>query len=86
MTRWEESFMRKLRHPLEEPPSDGHLKIIKTFKTKIKIEEVHPATQNSAWLWGNTRGIHSNRSGVCSCKWGSASSGKENETGGTTVT
>ncbi|GFX30769.1 uncharacterized protein TNCV_1181471 [Trichonephila clavipes] len=27
-----------------------------------------------------TRGIHSNRSGVCSSKWGGASSGKENET------
>ncbi|GFU23301.1 transposable element Tc1 transposase [Trichonephila clavipes] len=44
MSRWEELFLRKLRHPPEEPPSYGHFKVIKTFKAG------HPATRNSAWL------------------------------------
>ncbi|GFX38062.1 hypothetical protein TNCV_3836611 [Trichonephila clavipes] len=79
MSRREESFLRKLRHPPEELPSYGHFKIVKTFKTN-KIEAGHPATRNSAWLGGNTKGIHPNRSEVCSCKWCVATSGKENET------
>ncbi|GFX89069.1 hypothetical protein TNCV_2853681 [Trichonephila clavipes] len=76
MSQWEESFPRKLSHPPEEPPSYGHLKKLKQLNL---IESVHPATRNSTWLWGNSRGIHSNRSGVCSCKWGSASSGKTSQ-------
>ncbi|GFV92733.1 hypothetical protein TNCV_1375831 [Trichonephila clavipes] len=81
MSRREESFPRKLRHPPEEPSIYGHFKLIKKFKTiKYKIETGHSATQNSAWLRGNTRGIHSNRSRVSSRKWGGDSSGKENET------
>ncbi|GFU71753.1 hypothetical protein TNCV_1955141 [Trichonephila clavipes] len=50
MSWQEESFLRKLRHPPEEPPSYGHFKIIKT-------EAGHPATRNSVWLWSEHDGM-----------------------------
>ncbi|GFW76989.1 hypothetical protein TNCV_2724191 [Trichonephila clavipes] len=48
MSRREESFLRKLRHPPKESPSYGHFKIIKTFKTINKIKAGHPATKDLA--------------------------------------
>ncbi|GFU04621.1 hypothetical protein TNCV_4377061 [Trichonephila clavipes] len=77
MSWLEETFLRKLRHLPEE--SLRVIVILKYLKPLYKIEAGHPLTRNWAWLCGNTKGIHSIRSRVCSCKWGGASSGKENE-------
>ncbi|GFT69370.1 uncharacterized protein TNCV_4182201 [Trichonephila clavipes] len=52
-----------------KPLEGKHAEIDKRWKQSTQQLETRPGCEE-------TRGIHSYRSGVCSCKWGGASSGK----------